>query len=109
MLFLLYSRNTVCTKASLVQREVAKPEVLPEGLYRKRYRFFSGLPMEMQILFVYNPSVSFADSSLYTREPFSETCHLRARFYYGTKIVTTSLLGCACPKPCICKKVVHRI
>ena len=68
---LFCSRNTVRAKASLVQREVAKPEVLPEGLYRKRYRFFSGLPMEMQILFVYNPSVSFADSSLYTREPLT--------------------------------------
>ena len=51
-----------------MQREVAKPEVLTEGLYRKRYRFFSDLPMEMQILFVYNSSVSFADSSLYTRK-----------------------------------------
>ena len=65
---LLCSRNTVRAKASLVQREVAKPEVLPEGLYSKRYCFFSGLPVKMQNLIVFNPSVSFADSSLYTRK-----------------------------------------
>ena len=68
MLFLLYSRNTVRAKASLVQREVAKPEVLPEGLYSKRDCFFSGLPVKMQNLIVSNPSVSFADRSLYTRK-----------------------------------------
>ena len=68
MLFLLCSWNTVRAKASLVQREVAKPEVLPEGLYSKRYCFFSGLPVKMQNLIVFNPSVSFADSSLYTRK-----------------------------------------
>ena len=68
---LLCSRNTVRAKASLVQREVAKPEVLPEGLYSKRYCFFSGLPVKMQNLIVFNPSVSFADSSLYTREPLT--------------------------------------
>ena len=55
-------------KASLVQREVAKPEVLPEGLYSKRDCFFSGLPVKMQNLIVSNPSVSFADRSLYTRK-----------------------------------------
>ena len=71
MLFLLCSRNTVRAKASLVQREVAKPEVLPEGLYSKRYCFFSGLPVKMQNLIVSNPSVSVADSSLYTREPLT--------------------------------------
>ncbi len=53
-------------KASLVQREVTAAQPLTKGLNAEKSAFLSE---NGQLSELFNPSVSSADSSLYTREP----------------------------------------